>query len=68
MKKIVRCLLLFLFFIIPVSVFAEESNDVTLYFFHGDGCPHCAEAEEWFKSIQPLLIMRHGIMRKMMNF
>ena len=51
MKKIVRCLLLFLFFIIPVSVFAEESNDVTLYFFHGDGCPHCAEEEIFLKTL-----------------
>ncbi len=50
MKKSVR-LLLFLFFIIPVSVFAKEENDVTLYFFHGDGCPHCAEEEIFLKTL-----------------
>lgn len=41
MKKILRYLLLFLlFFSISVNVSAKEK--VTLYFFHGDGCPHCA--------------------------
>lgn len=37
----------------------DESNDessddrkVNVYFFHGDGCPHCAEAEEFFDSIE----------------
>ena len=41
MKKALRYLLLFLlFFSISVNVSAKEK--VTLYFFHGDGCPHCA--------------------------
>ena len=41
--------------LIPSTVFAadEEGNDpVNVYFFHGDGCPHCAEAEEFFNSIE----------------
>lgn len=28
------------------------SNKVKLYFFRGEGCPHCAEAEDFFESIQ----------------
>ena len=28
------------------------SNKVKLYFFRGEGCPHCAEAEDFFNSIQ----------------
>ena len=24
-----------------------------IYFFRGEGCPHCEEAEEWFKTIEP---------------
>lgn len=49
---IIACLL-----IVPFTVFAEgdtdsASNKVKLYFFHGDGCPHCAEAEEFFDSIK----------------
>lgn len=36
-----------------VTTAADESdNRAIVYFFHGDGCPHCAEAEEWFESIQ----------------
>ncbi len=45
MKKILRYLLLFiLFFSISVNVSAKEK--VTLYFFHGDGCPHCAAEQD----------------------
>ncbi len=50
---------------IPLGVFAEGedeesvtttgeelSKEVIVYFFRGQGCSHCAEAEEWFKSIE----------------
>ncbi len=30
----------------------EESKEVKLYFFRGEGCSHCAEAEAWFESIE----------------
>ena len=30
----------------------EEDSRVTVYFFYGNGCPHCQEAEEWFASIE----------------
>ena len=30
----------------------KEDGRVVIYFFRGEGCPHCAEAEEWFDSIQ----------------
>lgn len=30
----------------------EESQEVNVYFFHGDGCPHCAEAQKFFDSIE----------------
>lgn len=30
----------------------NESKEVKVYFFRGEGCPHCQEAEEWFKSIE----------------
>lgn len=29
-----------------------DSKEVNVYFFRGQGCSHCAEAEEWFKSIE----------------
>ena len=42
MKKLFLSVFLFLgIFCIPFSVLGKEK--VTLYLFHGDGCPHCAE-------------------------
>ena len=51
------------FLVLPFAVFADneeetkttstkESKEVKIYFFRGQGCSHCAEAEEWFKSIE----------------
>ncbi len=36
----------------PCTVLAEDKEPVKVYFFHGDGCPHCAEAEDFFDSIE----------------
>ena len=47
MKKWPILLVLFLF---PYVSFAKE--DVTLYFFHGDGCPHCAEESVFLEKLQ----------------
>ena len=66
MKKIKFLLVLLLAFMIPFAVFAEgeeatsaektdggeTSKEVNLYFFRGEGCSHCAEAEAWFESIE----------------
>ena len=30
----------------------KSSKEVNLYFFRGEGCSHCAEAEAWFESIE----------------
>lgn len=40
--------------IIPFTVHAEgeETKEVKVYFFRGEGCSHCAEAEAWFQSIE----------------
>ena len=52
-------LLVIALLVLPLAVFAEgeeekttesESKEVKIYFFRGQGCSHCAEAEEWFKS------------------
>ena len=43
MKKILTlCLLLLVFF----SMGVNDKEKVTLYFFYGEGCPHCAEEEK----------------------
>lgn len=45
--------------LLPCSVFAEDdtssnedSKKVNVYFFYGNGCPHCQDAEKFFESIQ----------------
>ena len=30
----------------------EKREKVNVYFFHGDGCPHCADAKDFFDSIE----------------
>ena len=43
MNKIIRLMITFFAILLfPLSTFAEE-KEVTLYLFHGDGCPHCAD-------------------------
>ncbi len=67
MKKFGLLLVVMLsFLMLPFSVLADEntndgnnesseenvSKEVKVYFFYGDGCPHCANAEEFFDSIE----------------
>ena len=35
----------------PFQVFAKD-KEVTLYLFHGDGCPHCKEEMEYLDSVE----------------
>ena len=30
----------------------KDTNEVKVYLFRGEGCPHCEEAIEWFNSIE----------------
>ena len=73
MKKIKYLLIIFVaFLILPFAVFADEEQNTTegakeevnLYFFRGEGCPHCEEAEEWFKSIEE----EYGSMFKIVDY
>lgn len=51
LKKIKYILLVFvMFFLFIPNTTAEEK--VTLYLFWGDGCPHCAAEQEYFKTLQ----------------
>lgn len=39
--------------VFPLNVFAEDANkEVNIYFFNGNGCPHCEDAETWFDEIE----------------
>ena len=50
MKKVINYLLLFVLFIFPINIFAKENDTITLYLFHGDGCPHCEEEMKFLDS------------------
>lgn len=48
-------LILFLFgvfFVFNSSLAQEKPNITTLYFFWGDGCPHCADEEVFLKTLE----------------
>lgn len=48
MKKI-KYILIALFVLLPFNVHAQEIN---LYLFYGDGCPHCAAEKEYINTIE----------------
>ncbi len=51
MKKLINYIFIILIvFLFPIIGNAKE-KEVTLYLFHGDGCPHCAEEIEYLDSI-----------------
>ena len=61
MKKIkLLFVVLLAVLVLPFTVLADEATDgeskevkeVNVYLFHGDGCPHCEDAQTWFKSIE----------------
>ena len=50
MKKRILMLGITLCIFFPCSVFAQEK--ITLYFFHGSTCPHCALAKEYLNEVK----------------
>lgn len=54
MKKIIFALFIFLFFFSGVffPALAEEGGQVEMYFFWGDGCPHCAAAKPFLAELE----------------
>ena len=51
-SKIKYIILLLVLFLFPIVCNAKEDNKVTLYLFHGDGCPHCAEEIEFLEKME----------------
>ena len=49
MKKVLFFLFLLIF---PLLTFAKEEDELKLYFFHGKGCPHCAEEKKFLNNIK----------------
>lgn len=50
MKKIIKFLLLFILFFTSITL--VEAKDATMYFFYGEGCPHCAKEKEFLKEME----------------
>lgn len=53
MKKIINFVLLIIL-LFSVSIINVNANNkkISIYFFHGDGCPHCAEEEKFLSKIE----------------
>ena len=49
-NKIIKIALLLIILLAPLKL--VYAKDVNVYFFHGDGCPHCAAEEEFFKTLK----------------
>lgn len=68
LKFLMVLLVAILLFPLVVSAEGEEATDdskeATVYFFRGEGCSHCAEAEEWFQSIEE----EYGSMFKIVDY
>ena len=53
MKKLkLLVIVVFAILMIPVGVFADENEEVNVYFFKGDGCGYCEAGLEWFGEIE----------------
>ena len=52
MKKVFSFVLICFLLFLPIKVFAYQNDKITLYLFHGDGCPHCAEEIKYLKKIE----------------
>ena len=53
MEKIIKYFSIFivLSFFVCIPVSANSKKEITIYFFHGDGCPHCAEERKYLDKI-----------------
>ena len=49
MKKLKILLILFVFLFIPLNI--NAASKVNIYLFYGEGCPHCADAEEYINTL-----------------
>lgn len=52
LKKSLAVFVFALLFLPLANLFAQEPNPVNIYFFRGEGCPHCAKEEIFLEEIQ----------------
>ena len=53
------CIIIFVFFLGISNVSARKIN---VYFFHGDGCPHCAALEKYLNEEGTLRLDEMGVL------
>ena len=58
--KYIFIMFLTFLFLFPFDTLAKD-NSVTIYFFHGDGCPHCAAEEEYLNKLDDVKIVRYEV-------
>lgn len=53
MRKILKIILpLFLLYVFANAALAQDRDGVNVYFFYGDGCPHCADEEIFLNQLE----------------
>jgi len=52
MKRRAKLLLIISFLLFSLRIVSAQSNTVDLYFFYGQGCPHCAQAEVFLEKLK----------------
>jgi len=53
MKKLKLPFVLLIFIIlISIAYAQDQKHKVTIYYFYGDGCPHCADAEPFLQELE----------------
>jgi cytochrome c biogenesis protein CcdA/glutaredoxin len=52
MKKVILFSALILLSLIVPLVESQETKQIDLYFFYGQGCPHCAKAEAFLENVE----------------
>lgn len=52
MKKLIGYVAIFLFVFASCMQVSAKEDKVKLYFFHGDGCPHCKEENKYLKKLE----------------
>lgn len=51
MKKILKWAMIFLLFLLLLPDYPKAKEKINIYFFNGEGCPHCALEEKYLKKI-----------------
>src|SRR5574344_974819 len=63
MKRIIKSLLILCLFFLSIST--VSAKEATMYFFYGQGCPHCAEEETLLAELETkyenLTIVRYEV-------